>query len=570
MPSSVRPVTVASLPRDRTSAPARLRRRRGEVVGALLAALAISGVVLLVTWPQARFLTTKVSGHSDALFSVWRLAWVADSVATWPSRLFDAPIFYPHDNTLAYSDAILLSGLLTAPLRWLGVEPFAVYNVYLMFALIASGCAAALLCHRLTDSWPAAAVGGAIFTANPHRMEHLERIDLITSFAIPFAFYCWHTGVGRRASPWIAAAVLCVAVQWYLGMYQGLFLVTVLPCLAVDWWMLDGTVKRLAARGVIIGTVLTVLLIAPSTLPYLEVRQDLGDRSVTEVQQYSADLTDFAAVHPRNWLFGDRLSQYGAPERHLLPGVTALVLAAVGFWAAPHQMKLLYGVVLLVSVDLTLGTNGLLFPWLRELAVPYRGLRAPARAAVMVMLPVSVFAAVAVARMAARVRPARALVAVGALLAAIATENVMRPNLWDTPRHISPPSWMPPSEAVLFEYPVAPPHRLDASFDAHYMVGRIGTWTPMVNGYTGYFPRDYIELLEAAVDFPSGHTIDLLRQRGVTHIAIHQVWLEGEFEPLTRSLAAVAQLEMVAQYPDNGGDVAVFRLVTTQPSRGAW
>jgi hypothetical protein len=129
---------------------------------------------------------------------------------------------------------------------------------------------------------------------------------------------------------------------------------------------------------------------------------------------------------------------------------------------------------------------------------------------------------------------------------------------------------MPPSEAVLFEYPVAPPHRLDASFDAHYMVGRIGTWTPMVNGYTGYFPRDYIELLEAAVDFPSGHTIDLLRQRGVTHIAIHQVWLEGEFEPLTRSLAAVAQLEMVAQYPDNGGDVAVFRLVTTQPSRGAW
>jgi hypothetical protein len=225
--------------------------------------------------------------------------------------------------------------------------------------------------------------------------------------------------------------------------------------------------------------------------------------------------------------------------------------------------------VLLISVDLTLGMNGLLFPWLRELAVPYRGVRAPARAVVMVMLPVAVFAAFAIARVTAAFTPARALVVVGALLAAIATENVMRPNLWDTPRHASPPFWTAPANAVLFEYPVAPAHRLDLSFDAHYMVGRIGTWTAMVNGYTGYFPRDYIQLLEAAADFPSDQTIELMRARGVTHIAVHERWLEGRFEQLTRSLAAIPQLEMVAQYPDNGGDVAVFRIVTTPQSRGA-
>jgi hypothetical protein len=536
----------------------------------LLATLAISAVVLVVTWPQALFLATKVSGHRDALFSVWRLAWIADSLASWPSRLFDAPIFYPHTNTLAYSDAILLSGTLTAPLRWIGLGPFTVYNAYLIFALIASGCAAALLCRHLTGSWAAAAVGGAIFTANPHRMEHLERIDLITSFAIPFAFYCWHTGVRRRSSPWIATACLCVAVQWYLGMYQGLFLATVLPCLVVDWWTLDRTAKRLAARGVIIGTVLSLLLIAPSTIPYVENRQKLGDREIAEVEQYSADLTDFAAVHPRNWLYGDLLAQYGAAERHLLPGVTALLLAALGFWMAPGKAKLLYGLVLLISVDLTLGTNGVLFPWLRDLAVPYRGLRAPARAVVMVMLPVAVFAAFAVARLTTRLTPARALVAVGALLAAIATENVMEPNLWDTPRKASPLSWTAPPDAVLFEYPVAPAHRLDASFDAHYMVGRIGTWTAMVNGYSGYFPRDYIQLLEAAADFPNAHTIDTLRDRGVTHITVHEMWLEGTFEQLTRSLAAVTALEMIARYPGNGGDVAVFRILTAQQSRGAW
>ncbi|HVQ14024.1 MAG TPA: hypothetical protein VMS40_10545, partial [Vicinamibacterales bacterium] len=96
---------------------------------ALLIALTI-----LLTWPQALHLGTKVAAHDDPLFSIWRLAWVAHSLPMDPQHVFDANIFHPHVRTLAYSDAMLFESLLAAPSLWAGVNPVLVYNVLLLAA----------------------------------------------------------------------------------------------------------------------------------------------------------------------------------------------------------------------------------------------------------------------------------------------------------------------------------------------------------------------------------------------------------------------------------------------------
>src|SRR4029077_3076955 len=106
----------------------------------LLSALAfLAALTIIITWPQALHMSSRVPGHDDPLFSIWRLSWVAHSLVHDPGHLFDANIFYPHVHTLAYSDAMLFEGLVAAPLLWVGVNPILVYNLMFFAAIISSG-----------------------------------------------------------------------------------------------------------------------------------------------------------------------------------------------------------------------------------------------------------------------------------------------------------------------------------------------------------------------------------------------------------------------------------------------
>ena len=109
---------------------------RHPLAGAL-ALLTVSTVVM--TWPQALHLSTRIPEHTDPLLSIWRLAWIAHAVPNDLGHLFDANIFFPHLRTLAYSDATLFEGLLAAPFLWAGLNPVLVYNVILLVGIVASG-----------------------------------------------------------------------------------------------------------------------------------------------------------------------------------------------------------------------------------------------------------------------------------------------------------------------------------------------------------------------------------------------------------------------------------------------
>ena len=59
----------------------------------------------------------------DTVLHEWIMAWVAHQVVHDPVHLFDANIFYPERNTLAYSDPLIVQALLGAPLLWAGASP---------------------------------------------------------------------------------------------------------------------------------------------------------------------------------------------------------------------------------------------------------------------------------------------------------------------------------------------------------------------------------------------------------------------------------------------------------------
>ena len=76
-----------------------------------------------MTWPQVEYLGTRAREHQDVYFNMWRLRWFAHALATAPPHIFDGNIFYPEPRTLTYSDAMIVEGLVGAPLLWAGVPP---------------------------------------------------------------------------------------------------------------------------------------------------------------------------------------------------------------------------------------------------------------------------------------------------------------------------------------------------------------------------------------------------------------------------------------------------------------
>ncbi len=213
-------------------------------------ALAFVALTVLVTYPQVRGFATSVPYHSDPYFSMWRLGWVAHALRTDPRGLFDANIFYPAQDTLAYSDAMLLPGLVLAPLFWAGVHPVIIYNSALFTALALSGYTTFLLTRRLTGSVRAAMVAGVIYAFAPYRFTHYVHLELQMVFWIPIALWLLHRIMADgRVRDGILLG-LTVAAQLLSCIYAGIFALTYFTLVVPALLALTGIshARRLLAR----------------------------------------------------------------------------------------------------------------------------------------------------------------------------------------------------------------------------------------------------------------------------------------------------------------------------------
>ncbi len=128
----------------------------------------------------------------DPLFSIWRIGWVFRQLGGDPRPLFDGNIFHPERFTLAFSDAMLLPSLTTAPLLWAGVHPVVAYNLVFVSSFLLSGLAAYLVVRRLTGSAPAAFVSALLFGFYPYRFEHYSHFELQMTYWMPLALLALH------------------------------------------------------------------------------------------------------------------------------------------------------------------------------------------------------------------------------------------------------------------------------------------------------------------------------------------------------------------------------------------
>lgn len=529
---------------------------RHPLLGALALLLALT---VIMTWPQALHLSTRVPGHDDPLFSIWRLAWIAHALPHDPRHLFDANIFYPHARTLAYSDAMLFEGILAAPFLWAGVNPVLVYNVIFFAGIVSSGAGMFVLVRYLTGDIGAALVSAVIFTLAPYRIEHVIHLELQWTVWMPLTIWALHRTFDKGTIRFGALTGLFLWLQIISCVYYGAFLGLIVGALALLLIVSQPQQATRAIGPLCYGALLAAILTLPYAMPYIANTQELGPRPAGEVANFSAEWGSYLAAPHQNWLWGWTAWNYGGNERHLFPGVTAVILAALGLAWRPRRIVWIYLTLALLAVELSLGLNGALYRWLYDHTFAFRGFRAPARFAILACCAMSVLAGFGFqyVQRVLSAQPARTFL-LATVLIAISLESGSSPLLLSAQATTVPPIYrflQTAERSVIIEFPVS-------DYDPTYMFWSTYHWHPLVNGYSGYTPGDVVDTKALMQTFPDDESVARLGELKVRYVLVHQAFYKPrEYAELMGLIARRPELIPGGRYRDwVDGDTQIFEL----------
>ncbi|HWF86869.1 MAG TPA: hypothetical protein VG222_18560 [Vicinamibacterales bacterium] len=521
-------------------------------------------LTLVLTYPQVRHMTSHVGQEYDAEFSIWRLAWIAHQLPRDPRHLFDTNIFYPARDTLAFSDAILLPGLIGAPLLWVGVNPIAVYNGLLLGAFVASGVAMYMLARDLHDSRIAGWFAGVAFAFAPYRFGHYAHLELLWAWPIPLALRAFMRVITTRRmrdGVWLA---VFVALQTWSCLYYALFLVTALAIMT-PVLLLGRSLREITAlaKPALLAVVVCGLLVAPYAWPYMSAERKIDTRTEQEVGNWSPTWQNYTTPPPRSWLYGRQRAPHNI-ELVLFPGVTVLAVALIGLWPPLDRRRIAYGVLLIVAVDLSLGANGLTYMTLYRTIGTYRNLRVPARLFIIVSAALALLGAEGCARVLRAVRRPAARATIGAALVGLVLAESAAMPLGLRPVEKTPSlyAWIqtqPPP--IVLEWPVPDLGSLGATHEPAYMYYSIGHWHTLVNGYSGNYPASYIELLDRLRTFPSDESMRYLRGRSVDLVILHSEFDARGYQDARMRLDRRTDVRLERGGVSEHGEIAVYRVL---------
>lgn len=297
-----------------------------------------------MSWPWVCHLRDAVHDVGDPYTIAYTLWWDYHQTFHDPLHLFDATIFYPYHDTLAFSENDYGIALLFFPLFAVGLTPLTVHSVATFCAFVLSGYGAFRLTRTLTGSYAAAWVAGIVFAFIPYRFHRLPHLHYIFAGWIPLTFEAlvlYARRQSRRRAAWLAVAFLMNAltcITWFILTLIPLALAAMFLAAHYRAWRTPRFWLRAAA-----ALSLTLPVLAFFLIPYQRVASLHGFvRSSEEMLVFSAMPINWLAASDLNRLWRGLGGTISSPELALFPGLmpplltlAALLLVAPSLRRAP-------------------------------------------------------------------------------------------------------------------------------------------------------------------------------------------------------------------------------------------
>ena len=295
--------------------------------------LAFLALTAMMTWPWILHLRDAVSDRGDSYAHAYWLWWDAHQTFHDPLNLFNATIFFPYKNSLAFSENDYGIGLLFSPLHLLGFRPVTVHSIATLTAFAFSGYGMFRLTRTLTGAKGSAWVAGIIFAFLPYRFQRLPHLPLIFAGWIPLTLEALVLFIRQRS--WKRAAWLGVTFIMNALTCVTWFILTLVPfglsAVFLLMWCRVGRDRDFWIRAGLVFVVASLALLC-FMFPYYRVHQLHGfARSPDQAVGLSAYPIHWLAVSLRNKLWSGLGGKAAIDELMLFPGLLPplLVLAAI-------------------------------------------------------------------------------------------------------------------------------------------------------------------------------------------------------------------------------------------------
>ncbi|MGH9220161.1 MAG: hypothetical protein ACRD1W_12715 [Vicinamibacterales bacterium] len=532
--------------------------RRLALVSALYA-----GLTFMMAYPFSASLGSLVLADApDTHLYLWTLAWDVYAFIHQPILIFDANIYHPYPNTLAYSENLIGSALFAAPIIWLTGDLVLAMNLIALLTCMLCGTGAYLLARRWQLSPHAAFICGIVFAFAPPRFFRMGQLHTTAVQWIPFTLAFLHSYLERGRRRDLLLALACWTLQVLSSGHGAAFLAVAIVIL-LAWRLASGQpvtwrqwLRDCGATG--------AYLVAPSIwilLPYRAAQADAGLR-----REYLSDgmpaVNDFLAspsrvhVYLQEWLLGRTVND--SANAFLFPGILAVVLAVIAViaWRPRRETRRASATGFFLVLALVSTLMFVTWPvdtWRHVYWLPgFNFIRVPSRFILLVMLCLGMLSAVAFDRLTRRFSDPGRLAAAVVVSLLLLTEYSSHP-FGGVPFVMDVPAidrWLDtqPKPFVVAEMPVPSPGNLGAleRSQTRAMLHSTAHWQRTVHGYSGIRRPLHDQLYLDLTEFPAGPSIDALRNVGVTHVVVHSDYYDaGHWRQVEPSLAQSADLKLV-------------------------
>jgi hypothetical protein len=533
-----------------------------------------TGLTFVMAYPlSATPGSVVVSDAPDTHVYLWTLAWDAYAFLHQPLLIFDANIYYPYSNTLAYSENLIGTALFTAPIMWLTGNLVLGMNLGALLTCVLCGVGGYFLARRWGLTPYAAFLCGLVFEFAPPRFFKLGQLHLTAVQWMPFTLAFLHSYLEHGKRRDLLWALGCFTLQVLSSGHGALFLVLAIVVM-LAWRIAFG--QAIAIRQWLRDCGATgAYLLAPSVwvmLPYRSVQVEGGLR-----RGYSPDampgIYDFLAspslLHmylQRAW-FGKAINEEAIA--YMFPGALALLLGVIalvawrrGRWRTDPTLYFallgLLSTLMFVTWPFDLWRH---IYWLPG----FNFIRVPPRFVLLGMLCLSMLVAVAFDRLTFRFSARTRTITAVVLSLALVGEYISVPFA-AVPYAVDPPAidrWLDtrPKPFAIAEFPQPSPGNI-GQYERHHtqsMMHATAHWQKTVHGYSSLRRPLHDKLYLEMTTFPDEPLLINLQELGVNYVVVHTDQYPGERwrEEIQPKVARSRRLELL--HTDGAGRVYALR-----------
>lgn len=244
-------------------------------------------------WPLIENFSTGLTSYSDGQLIGWIIDWVSRAVLSG-ENVYHAPFLWPYQNTLAYAQLFISTGLINIPLKLLNFSIVEQLNFHFLTGTLIMFMGMSWLAKKITGDWLAGIFAGSIFAFSIFHLSFVVHLHAYLLGGLPIiALGLWELiEESSKNKKYLISPVwkICLGFVYqalndpHTGMFGAAIIFTTLVI----------SKNRSIAKQLIWPVVFSLITVVLFYLPYLQVSNQFEYvRSIRDAAHFSYSINDF-------------------------------------------------------------------------------------------------------------------------------------------------------------------------------------------------------------------------------------------------------------------------------------